>query len=149
MDWNSFLIRFGLGLMAGESQYASVNVGKAGLGALDAELASQKSKQAQALNLSEIGYKQAATKKATAEADYLDRFGKDKNLSLEAEKLVAQRMKELPALIQAQLAGDPARLTAVEANIRKEIYRQLGIESTMAAGAPRGGAKFIGFENPA
>ena len=149
MDWNSFLFRFGLGLLAGESQYASVNAGKAGLGALDAELASQKSKQAQALNLSEIGYKQAATKKATAEADYLDRFGKDKNLSLEAEKLIAQRMKELPTLIQAQLAGDPARLTAVEANIRKEIYRQLGIESTMAAGAPRGGAKFIGFENPA
>ena len=113
---------------------------------MDAELASQKSKQAQALNLSEIGYKQAATKKATAEADYLDRFGKDKNLSLEAEKLIAQRMKELPTLMQAQLAGDPTRLAAVEANIRKEIYRQLGIESTMAAGAPApaGGFSVVG-----
>jgi len=146
MDFNSFLMRFGLGLMAGESQYASVNVGKAGLGALDAQLAEQKSRQAQALNLSEIGYKQAATKKAAAEAGYLDRFGKDKNLSLEAEKLIAQRMKELPTLIQVQLAQDPARLTAVEANIRKEIYRQLGIESTMAAGAPApaGGFSVVG-----
>jgi len=146
MDFNSFLIRFGLGLMAGESQYAAVNVGKAGLGALDAQLAEQKSRQAQALNLSEIGYRQAATKKATAEAGYLDRFGKDKNLSLEAEKLIAQRMKELPTLMQAQLAGDPTRLAAVEKNIRQEIYRQLGIESTMAAGAPAlaGGFSVVG-----
>jgi len=149
MDWNSFLIRFGLGLMAGESQYASVNVGKAGLGALDAQLAAQRYKQTEAAGLADIGYKEAATKKATAEANYLERFGKDKNLSLEAEKLIAQRMKELSPLMQAQLAGDPARLAAVEKNIRQEIYRQLGIESTMAAGAPTGGAKFIGFENPA
>jgi hypothetical protein len=44
MDYNSFLTRLGFGLMAGESQYASVNLGKAGLGALDAQLAEQKSK---------------------------------------------------------------------------------------------------------
>jgi hypothetical protein len=149
MDFNSFLIRFGLGLMAGESQHALVNVGKAGLGALDAQLAEQKARQAQNLNLSDIEYRKAVSRKALAEADFYERGAKDKNLSLEAEKLIAQRMKELPTLIQAQLAGDPARLTAVEANIRKEIYRQLGIESTMAAGAPTGGAKFLGFENPA
>jgi hypothetical protein len=149
MDFNSFLIRFGLGLLAGESQYAAVNVGKAGLSALDAQLAEQKSRQAQALNLSDIEYRKAASRKATAEADYLERFGKDKNLALEAEKLIAQKLKDLPAFVQAEVAADPTRLAAIEKKFRQEIYLQLGINPIMAAGAPTGGAKFLGFENPA
>jgi hypothetical protein len=149
MDFNSFLIRFGLGLLAGESQYAAVNVGKAGLSALDAQLAEQKSRQAQALNLSDIEYRKAASRKATAEADYLERFGKDKNLALEAEKLIAQKLKDLPAFVQAEVAADPTRLEAIEKKVRQEIYLQLGLNPIMAAGAPTGGAKFLGFENPA
>jgi hypothetical protein len=149
MDFNSFLIRFGLGLLAGESQYAAVNVGKAGLSALDAQLAEQKSRQAQALNLSDIEYRKAASRKATAEADYLERFGKDKNLALEAEKLIAQKLKDLPAFVQAEVAADPTRLAAIEKKVRQEIYLQLGLNPIMAAGAPTGGAKFLGFENPA
>jgi hypothetical protein len=149
MDFNSFLIRFGLGLLAGESQYAAVNVGKAGLSALDAQLAEQKSRQAQALNLSDIEYRKAASRKAAAEADYLERFGKDKNLALEAEKLIAQKLKDLPAFVQAEVAADPTRLAAIEKKFRQEIYLQLGINPIMAAGAPTGGAKFLGFENPA
>jgi len=146
MDFNSFLIRFGLGLMAGESQHALVNVGKAGLGALDAQLAEQKARQSQALNLSDIEYRKAMGRYYESQAAATDRGAKEKNLNLEAEKLIAQRMKELSPLMQAQLAGDPARLAAVEANIRKEIYRQLGIESTMAAGtpAPAGGFSVVG-----
>jgi hypothetical protein len=62
MDWNSFLFRFGLGLLAGESQYASVNAGKAGLGALDAELASQKLKQTAATTQADIAYNETLFK---------------------------------------------------------------------------------------
>jgi len=147
MDWNSFLVRFGLGLMAGESQYASVNVGKAGLGALDAQLAEQKAKQVQALNLSDIGYKQAASKKALAEADYLDRGAKDKNLQLQAETLVQQRMEKWlsgPGKFAETISkGETAR---EEDRVRKAIYQQLGITPTMAAGAPApaGGFSVVG-----
>jgi hypothetical protein len=141
MDFNSFLIRFGLGLLAGESQYAAVNVGKAGLSALDAQLAEQKSRQAQALNLSDIEYRKAASRKAAAEADYLERFGKDKNLALEAEKLIAQKLKDLPAFVQAEVAADPTRLAAIEKKFRQEIYLQLGLNPIMAAGAPHGRSK--------
>ena len=153
MDWNSFLIRFGLGMMAGDSPYFSQNVGRAGLGALDAQMAEQKAKQAQSLNQSEIEYRKAMGTQALAKAKEseattgaIERGSKEKNLELEAEKLVAQRMKDLPKLTQVQLQGDPARLAAVEANIRQEIYRQLGIKSTMAAGAPApaGGFSVVG-----
>ena len=147
MDWNSFLVRFGLGLMAGESQYASVNAGKAGLGALDAELASQKAKQVQALNLSDIDYRKAASRKALAEADYLDRGAKDKNLQLQAETLVQQRMEKWlsgPGKFAETLSkGETAR---EEDRVRKAIYQQLGIAPTMAAGAPApaGGFSVVG-----
>jgi hypothetical protein len=147
MDWNSFLVRFGLGLMAGESQYASVNVGKAGLGALDAQLAEQKAKQVQALNLSDIGYKQAASKKALAEADYLDRGAKDKNLQLQAETLVQQRMEKWlsgPGKFAETISkGETAR---EEDRVRKAIYQQLGIQPTIVAGAPApaGGFSVVG-----
>jgi hypothetical protein len=86
--------------------------------------------------------------KRTAEADYLERFGKDKNLALEAEKLIAQKLKDLPAFVQAEVAADPTRLEAIEKKVRQEIYLQLGLNPIMAAGAPTGVAKFLGFENP-
>jgi flagellum-specific peptidoglycan hydrolase FlgJ len=153
MDWNSFLVRFGLGMMAGDSPYFSQNVGRAGLGALDAQMAEQKAKQAQSLNQSEIEYRKAMGTQALAKAKEseattgaIERGSKEKNLELEVEKIVAQRMKDLPKLTQVQLQGDPARLAAVEANIRQEIHRQLGIKSTMAAGAPApaGGFSVVG-----
>jgi hypothetical protein len=147
MDWNSFLVRFGLGLMAGESQYASVNAGKAGLGALDAQLAEQKAKQVQALNLSDIDYRKAASRKALAEADYLDRGAKDKNLQLQAETLVQQRMEKWlsgPGKFAETISkGETAR---EEDRVRKAIYQQLGIQPTIAAGAPApaGGFSVVG-----
>lgn len=144
MDWNSFLIRFGLGLMAGKSQYALQNIGEAGLSALDAQLAAQKSKQSEAAGLADIGYKQAATKKALAEAEYLDRGAKDKNLALQAEQLIAQKVKELP--ITSKM--DANQLAVAENRIRQSVYQQLGIPLTILAGAPSGGAKFLGFESP-
>ena len=148
-DWNSLMLKMGLHLMAGKSPNLMTNIGEAGLGTLAMQQAEEKAKSERESRMSEAEYRKAMGKYYEANTASIERGAKEKNLNLEAEKLIAQRMKELPTLIQAQLAGDPARLTAVEANIRKEIYRQLGIESTMAAGAPTGGAKFLGFENPA
>jgi len=151
MDWNSFLVRFGLGLMAGESQYASVNAGKAGLGALDAQLAEQKAKQAQALNQAEMGFKKSQGRYYESYADAIERGAKEKNAQLQAETLVQQHIEKWlssgPGLIAT--GQDPNATAKEEARVRKSIYQQLGLNPIMSSNTPAGGAKFIGFENPA
>jgi hypothetical protein len=144
MDWNSFLVRFGLGLMAGKSPDALQNIGEAGLSALDAQIAAQKAKQTEAGGLADIEYKQAATKKALAEADFVASGAKEKNLALQAEQLIAQKVKDLPVTSRM----DANQLAIAESRIRQSVYQQLGIPLTMLAGAPSGGAKFLGFESP-
>jgi hypothetical protein len=142
MDWNSFLVRFGLGLMAGKSPDALQNIGEAGLSALDAQIAAQKAKQTEAGGLADIEYKQAATKKALAEADFVASGAKEKNLALQAEQLIAQKVKDLPVTSRM----DATQLALAENRIRQSVYQQLGIPLTMLAGAPAptGGFSVVG-----
>jgi len=142
MDWNSFLVRFGLGLMAGKSPDALQNIGEAGLSALDAQIAAQKAKQTEAGGLADIEYKQAATKKALAEADFVASGAKEKNLALQAEQLIAQKVKDLPVTSRM----DANQLAIAESRIRQSVYQQLGIPLTMLAGAPAptGGFSVVG-----
>ena len=149
MDWNSFLFRFGLGLMSGESPNALVNVGKAGLGALEAQLAEQKSKQAQAASLPDRELKKAQAKYYGSYADAIERGAKEKNDVLQAETLVQQHIEKWlsssPGLIAT--AQDPNATAKEEARFRKSLYLQLGLNPIMSPNAPSGGAKFLGFEN--
>jgi len=151
MDYNSFLTRLGFGLMAGESQYASVNLGKAGLGALDAQLAEQKSRQAQAASASESELKKMQAKYYGTYADAIERGAKEKNEVLQAETLVQQHMEKWlsssPGLIAT--TNDPNATAKEEARFRKSVYLQLGLNPIMSSNTPAGGAKFLGFENPA
>jgi lysozyme family protein len=142
MDWNSFLVRFGLGLMAGKSPDALQNIGEAGLSALDAQIAAQKAKQTEAGGLADIEYKQAATKKAVAEADFIANGAKEKNLALQAEQLIAQKVKDLPVTSRM----DATQLALAENRIRQSVYQQLGIPLTMLTGAPApaGGFSVVG-----
>jgi hypothetical protein len=142
MDWNSFLVRFGLGLMAGKSPDALQNIGEAGLSALDAQIAAQKAKQTEAGGLADIEYKQAATKKAVAEADFIASGAKEKNLALQAEQLIAQKVKDLPVTSRM----DANQLAIAENRIRQSVYQQLGIPLTMLTGAPApaGGFSVVG-----
>jgi hypothetical protein len=149
MDWNSFLLRFGLGLMSGESPNALVNVGKAGLGALEAQLAEQKSKQAQAASLSDRDLKKAQAKYYDSYAAAIERGAKEKNDVLQAETLVQQHIEKWlsssPGLIAT--AQDPNATAKEEARFRKSLYLQLGLNPIMSPNTPSGGAKFLGFEN--
>ena len=149
MDWNSFLLRFGLGLMSGESPNALVNVGKAGLGALEAQLAEQKSKQAQAASLSDRDLKKAQAKYYESYAAAIERGAKEKNDVLQAETLVQQHIEKWlsssPGLIAT--AQDPNATAKEEARFRKSLYLQLGLNPIMSPNTPSGGAKFLGFEN--
>lgn len=149
MDMNKLLLQMGLQLMAGKSPNLMTNIGEAGLGVLGMQQAEAKALSERESRMSEAEYRKTMGKYYDANTASIERGAKEKNLNLEAEKLIAQRLKELPKLTQVQLATDPTRAAAVEANIRKEIYRQLGIEPTMSTNAPIGGAKFLGFENPA
>jgi len=146
MDMNKLMMQMGLQLMAGKSPNALANIGEAGLGVLGMQQAEEKAKSERESKMSEAEYRKAMGKYYDASTASIERGAKEKNLNLEAEKLIAQRMKELSPLMQAQLAGEPTRLAAVEANIRQEIYRRLGIEPTMAAGAPAaaGGYSVVG-----
>jgi hypothetical protein len=139
MDFNSFLIRFGLGLMAGESQYAAVNVGKAGLGALDAQLAEQKSRQAQAASLSDSELKKMQAKYYGSYAEAIERGAKEKDSQLQAETLVQQRMEKwLAGPGKMAEALTPGATAKEEERVRRAIYQQLGLNPIMAAGAPVG-----------
>ena len=150
MDWNSFLVRFGLGLMAGKSQYFAQNVGEAGLGALDAQLAEQKAKQAQAAGLSDAELKKMQGKYYGAYAEAIERGAKEKDAQLQAETLVQQRMEKwLAGPGKMAEALTPGATAKEEDRVRRAIYQQLGIVPIMAAGASTGKAKFLGFENPA
>ena len=98
MDYNSFLTRLGFGLMAGESQYASVNVGKAGLGALDAQLAEQKAK-------SEAEYRRAMGKHYTMPSSAIQEleWARDPN-NMKLLRQIAQAKADPKASAQEALA---------------------------------------------
>jgi soluble lytic murein transglycosylase-like protein len=145
-DWNDFMIKMGLNLMASKDPNAISGVGQAGLGTLAMQQAEAKAK-------TEDEYRKAMGLEAGSKAKFyeanaasIERGAKEKNLQLEAEKLIAQEISKDKFL---GMPGNEAMRTRRETELRANIYRQLGIEPTMAAGAPRGGAKFIGFENPA
>jgi lysozyme family protein len=145
-DWNKLMLQMGLHLMSGKSPNMLTNIGEAGLGTLAMQQAEEKSKSEREAKMSEAEYRKAMGKYYEANAASIERGAKEKNLQLEAEKLIAQEISKDKFL---NMPGQEAARAAREREMRATIYRNLGIEPTMAAGAPRGGAKFLGFENPA
>jgi hypothetical protein len=146
MDWNDFMIKMGLSMMAGKSPHALTNVGEAGLSALSLQQAEAKAK-------AEEEYRKAMGLEATSKAKQaeamtaaIERGAKEKNIQLEAEKLVQQHMDKWGSGIgKFATLSDKSAPLAEEARAREMIYRQLGITPTMAAGtsgAP-GGQKLV------
>jgi len=107
--------------------------------------AEEKAKSEREAKMSEADYRKAMGEQARAMAGAIERGAKEKNLQLEAEKLIAQEISKDKFI---NMPGQEAARAARENAMRATIYRQLGITPTMAAGAPTGGAKFLGFENP-
>jgi len=150
MDMNRLMLQMGLHLMAGKSPNALTNVGEAGLGTLAMQQAEEKAKSEREAKMSEAEYRKAMGKYYEANAASIERGAKEKNMQLEAEKLVQQHMARWSTGIgKFATMSDKSAPVAEELRARQAIYRELGITPTMAAGAPRGGAKFLGFENPA
>jgi lysozyme family protein len=142
-DWNDLMIKMGLNLMASKDPNAISGVGQAGLGTLGMMQAEAKAKSEREAKMSEADYRKAMGEQARAMAGAIERGAKEKNLQLEAEKLIAQELSKNKLFDVDRVARANA-----ERELRATIYRNLGITPTMAVGAPTGGAKFLGFENP-
>ena len=142
-DWNRLMLQMGLHLMAGKSPNALTNVGEAGLGTLAMQQAEAKALSDIETKKSEAEYRKKMGEYYGESAASIARGAKEKNLQLEAEKLIAQEISKDKFL---NMPGQEAARDARERQMRATIYRQLGIEPTMAAGAPDslGGFKILG-----
>ena len=124
-DWNNFLLNMGLGLLAGKSQYALQNAGEAGLGAVRMEQEQRKQDAAEKLQ-------EAQGKYYGAYATAIEHGAKEKNLQLEAEKIIQNTLDK-----NKLLSVDPEARAAAEAKLRQSVYQNLGIAPIMGNGMPQ------------
>lgn len=149
MDMNRLMLQMGLHLMAGKSPNAMTNVGEAGLGTLAMQ-------QAEAKAVADAEYRKAMgleagakAKQAEAMTAAIERGAKEKNNVALAEKAAQDAVDTWAKNNKMALLQSPDLYEQVRKKYRMEAYQSFGITPTMTAGAPTGGAKFLGFENPA
>jgi len=143
INWGDLALKMGLNLLAGKSQYAAQNFGEAGIATLGMQQAEAKAKSEAESRMAEALKNKSLGKYYDAYAAATERGAKEKNLELEAEKLIAQEISKDKFL---GMPGNEAMRARRETELRNNIYRQLGLNPIMASSAPTGGAKFLGFE---
>jgi hypothetical protein len=149
MDMNRLMMQMGLHLMAGKSPNLLTNVGEAGLGTLAMQQAEEKAKSEREAKMSEAQYRKAMGKYYGAYGEAIERGAKDKNNVALAEKAAQDAVDTWAKNNKMALLQSPDLYEQMRNKYRMEAYKNFGIEPTMTAGAPTGGAKFLGFENPA
>ena len=117
-DW----LQFGLRLMATKSPHFLQAVGEAGVGALGDRAARGKAEN-------EVESKKALSRYHSASADAIERGSKEKNLALEAEKLIQKQMSDWDSTAAGQIAGmnNPAARVRQADMIRRQVYASLGV----------------------
>lgn len=148
-DWNKLMLQMGLHLMAGKSPNLMTNIGEAGLGTLAMQQAEEKAKSEREAKMSEAEYRKAMGKYYGAYGEAIERGAKEKNNVALAEKAAQDAVDTWAKNNKMALLQSPTLYEQMRNKYRIEAYKSFGIEPTMAAGAPTGGAKFLGFENPA
>jgi hypothetical protein len=132
MDLNSFLLRFGLGMMAGKSPHALVNVGEAGLGAL--QMASAEKKAA-----AEQAYHEALAEQARAHAAYYPGLLAQKMAGLDVKQRIAVETETArlmaPYRNNPMYYGNLAALQQMESNVREGVMNRILGQNQPAAGA--------------
>ena len=149
MDMNRLMLQMGLHLMAGKSPNLMTNIGEAGLGTLAMQQAEEKAKSERESKMSEAEYRKAMGKYYGAYGEAIERGAKEKNNVALAEKAAQDAVDTWAKNNKMALLQTPDLYEQMRNKYRMEAYRNFGIEPTMTAGAPTGGAKFLGFENPA
>lgn len=129
--FNDPMFILGMNMMANKDPSLLGAVGTAGLSTAKTMAEQRKAE-------SERGYAAAKAAEAQATADLYNRGAKDRNMALEAEKLVQGHMQKWSSSPAGQLAGlqNAAAVQAEEDRVRQRIYRELGISPTMMSGAP-------------
>jgi hypothetical protein len=133
MDYNDLMIKMGLGMMAGKSPHALVNVGEAGLGALQMTAAEKKAAAEQA-------YHEALAEQARAHAAYYPGLLAQKMAALnvkqrsEVEADTARLMASYKS--NPMYATNPAALQQMEMSIREGVMNRILGQSQPTAAAP-------------
>jgi lysozyme family protein len=146
MDMNRLMMQMGLQLMAGKSPNALANIGEAGLGVLGMQQAEEKAKSERENRMSEAEYRKAVAGRAIAETAAIERGSKEKNNVALAEKAAADLYKAWAETNKMAVMTTPGLADQKLRDFRTQMYKNFGIESTMAAGTPAlaGGFSVVG-----
>lgn len=130
---NDDYLMMGLSLLASKSPNFATAFGEAGVQTLGAKRDREKSE-------GEAEYRKAQTRRASAEADYLERGAKEKNMAFEAEKQVTDYMEKWDRNNKFISMQDPTARAREEKRIREQLYASAGLKPIMAAQAAPAGA---------
>ena len=137
---NDDYLMMGLSLLASKSPNFGTAFGEAGVATLGAKREREKA-------AGEAEYKKAQARQATAYADYLERGGKEKNVELEAEKVIQDYMESWDKNNKVTNIQDPTARLREEKRIRAQVYASAGLKPIMtgqAAPAGAGDFKIVG-----
>jgi hypothetical protein len=132
MDWNDMMIKMGLGMMAGKSQYALTNIGEAGLGALQMTSADKKA-------AAEEAYHEALAEQARAHAAYYPGLLAQKMAQLDSKQRIAVETETARLMASYRnnpmYMTNPAALQQMESSIREGVINRIQGQNQPAAGA--------------
>jgi hypothetical protein len=137
---NDDYLMMGLSLLASKSPNFATAFGEAGVQTLGAKREREKAE-------GDAEFKKAQTRQADAYANYLERGGKEKNLELEAEKVIQDYMESWDKSNKITNIQDPSARLREEKRIRQQIYASAGLKPIMtgqAAPAGAGDFKIVG-----
>jgi hypothetical protein len=126
-DFNDFLIRMGLGMMAGKSPHALTNVGEAGLGALKSMDEQRKAASDRAYQESHMGLFGGQEAQARANADYL---ANEKAPSAQRIKALTLASTDFNKWLEANPGAEPAVAAAIKTRIQKGYLDAFNLDSS-------------------
>jgi hypothetical protein len=147
---NDDLLTLGLSLLANKSPNFLTALGEAGLATVAGKKEREKMEREEAKLKGSEELQKAQAKYYDAYAGAIERGSKEKNLELEAEKMVQDSLGKWEKSMAGQMASmnDPTAKAREAERLRTAIYASLGIKPIMSSqsAAPSGGGgfKFLG-----
>ena len=147
---NDDLLTLGLSLLASKSPNFMTALGEAGLATVAGKKEREKTEREEAKLKGSEELQRAQAQYYGAYAGAIERGSKEKNLELEAEKMVLDNLNKWEKSMAGQMASmnDPTAKAREAERLRTSIYASLGIKPIMgsqsAAPSGGGGFKFLG-----
>jgi hypothetical protein len=137
---NDDYLMMGLSLLANKSPNLGTAIGEAGVATLGAKKEREKAEREEAKLKGTEELQKAQAKYYGSYADAIERGAKEKNLELEAEKRIGDRMEAWDKANKIASIQDPTARLQEENRLRQQIYASLGIKPIMAGQAAPAGA---------